>query len=282
MTQKEIREIIVARFKSHYKANVSSKGVKNLTEVVKSIQALECSKKEITSYVDFCMNEFKKSTSEQQKLGSVNYFAAIVANKNSLKKYTNQLLKNGGEEIKRTREMDVIMEQLSHLFRATTSHSDLQRISKAANILHDLGYSKKDVAYYIDYCIKIFKKIVKNPNQRGDVSNFTRFFTSQKMIDRHQDYLNTLDEIKEESPIEQEDDDEPTMRVGGHIYHRLRTDDDRDIFFCPITIKFLIKDYSEMVPKIYRLSTYNAMYPERKITMDTVEKLIRGGKLCHT
>lgn len=275
MIQQDIREILIARFKFYYKANVSSNSVKRLSDTVKRIQVLEFSKKEICNYVDYCMDEFKRTTPDRSKLSSVNYFAAIVANNTNLKKYLDRSLRNGNEPIKISHQMKLILNDLGELFRAKPNDSDMKRIQSVSKIIEAGRWTDEDISDYIDYCIKIFNKIVKTPMDRSNVSNFTRFFTSPKMLHRYADYKDTQETIKRENPVETDDEDDSTMRIGGRIYHKIKTEKDRDIYFCPIFIKFLVKDYNGMVPKIYRLAQYNAHYPEKKITMETVEELIK-------
>ena len=280
MKQQDIREILVARFKSHYKATVSSKSVKKMSDTVKRIQVLEFPKKEICKYVDYCMEEFQRTTTDRNKLSSVNYFAAIVANHQSLKKYLDRSLRNDDEIIEISYQMKVILVELGVLFRANPNDADMKRIHSTAKVMESGRWTDEEISDYIDYCVKIFNKMVKDPVDRSNVSNFTRFFTSTKMLLRYADYKDTKESIKRENPIETDDeDDDSTMHIGGHTYYRIKKEEDREIFFCPILVRFLIKDYSGMVPKIYRLSQYNKHYPENLITTDTVKGLIKGGKI---
>jgi hypothetical protein len=108
------------------------------------------------------------------------------------------------------------------------------------------------------------KSTVKEPEKRAGVDYFVAIITSERTLKQYLDFLRIKGEGKSEYIAE---DEETTISINKQKYIKIISDDDRDIFFCGGLIKFLIKDYSEFVPKLYTLSQYNKKYPEKSINM---------------
>jgi hypothetical protein len=176
--------------------------------------------------------------------------------------------------------LETILSELGMLYKTPPGEKSIKKFKVLFKKFGALDFDDESIKDYIDFCYKKMKKMVKEPEKRAGVNYFSAIIASEKMFTQYLDLQRIKGEALRDNPVEQDEmNDERIMHVGRDIYHRIKEDGDRSIFFCPIKIKFLIKDYSEMIPKVYRLSTYNFMHPEKKITMDTIEKdMIKWGR----
>jgi hypothetical protein len=176
--------------------------------------------------------------------------------------------------------IETLLAEIRVFYIAKPKDASMKKIKVVARKMNKLTFTEDDVIDYVDFCYKKLKK-VKEVGKRSSVDYFIGILASDGEIGRFLDFKKAKGELKSESTTEDTEDDD-ILKVNGLTYHKIMSDQDRDIFLCPVKIKFMIRDCSRFVPKLYTLNQYNELYPEKKITYETIKPLIKEGKLCLT
>jgi hypothetical protein len=179
--------------------------------------------------------------------------------------------------------LEFVLSELKLFYNASPGKKSIAKMNDLFRRFKILEFDKKDIINYIDFCYKRMKKTVKNVEKRAGVDYFVAIVASDKTMKSYFDFLRAKGDMVKDNPVESEEEDDSIIKMNGNVYQRIMIEEDRVIYFCPAIIRFLIKDFSEMIPKVHTLSFYNNAYPEKKITMDTVKKHMRKEWLpCRT
>lgn len=179
--------------------------------------------------------------------------------------------------MKQSEMIEVMLEELGILYNASPGERSIKKLKGLFKKFKEFKFDKDRIADYIDFCFKRMKKVVKEKEKKSSVDYFVAIVASEKTFKQYLDFVRIKGEVREENPIaESQEPEEEEIKINGHRYIKILSDPDREIFFCPDVIKFLIKDYSDMVPKFYRLAQYNRKHPDKEITMNTIKEFIKN------
>ena len=178
--------------------------------------------------------------------------------------------------------LNIVIGELSIFYNSIPAERSLKKIKDIFQRFKTLKFEREDIIYYIDFCYKQMEKTVKDAVRRSSVDYFVAIVSSDKTFLRYLDYLRAKGEVVNEPQIEVSPYDDPNEAItfNGLTYHKIISTVDRDIFLCPTAIKFLIRDYNDLVPRFYTLMTYNVKYPDKKITWETIKDIIKESDLC--
>lgn len=169
---------------------------------------------------------------------------------------------------------DFIVKEVGIYYRRKVPHGSVLRIQQFCEVIRGTGLSTQELQGYISGCwMKVSK--IKSPGKRGAVSYFVAIIVSDDNFNEYLDGRKAKYDIKKQSGLEDDEEEDPgVIEYKGDTFTILKEEDERDIYFCKEAISFLIRDRTEIIPKVLTLKDYNENFPERRITLEAVSPLV--------
>ena len=182
--------------------------------------------------------------------------------------------------MKYTEVMETLRAETAVFYRAKPGVASIKKMKVLGRKINKLDLDEDAVISYVDFCYKKLKKI-KDTGKRSSVDYFVGILGTEKTFDSFLDFRRTTGELRQEDPTEDDDNDD-TLRINGITYNKILSEEDRDIFWSEQEFGMMVRDLSRMIPKIMSLKEYNQIYPDNKVTVNTIKHLIEGGTICLT